>query len=123
MIRANAIILTLVFSIILVKPAIPYLEYIVRKDFIIEKFCINKEKPELQCNGKCHLNKQAQKAADEAPVKEFPYRPLSENNELTVFLIETEVMAEKPYVLGLIMTYYIKSYFYQFIPDIFHPPM
>ena len=27
-------------------------------DYIIETYCINKEKPELQCNGKCHLAQQ-----------------------------------------------------------------
>ncbi|NIJ45559.1 hypothetical protein FHR24_002027 [Wenyingzhuangia heitensis] len=25
---------------------------------IIEKYCVNKDKPELQCNGQCHLAKQ-----------------------------------------------------------------
>lgn len=29
-------------------------------DYIIETYCVNKEKPELQCNGKCHLAKQMQ---------------------------------------------------------------
>lgn len=24
-------------------------------DYIIETYCVNKEKPTLQCNGKCHL--------------------------------------------------------------------
>lgn len=27
-------------------------------DYIIEKYCVNTDKPELQCNGKCHLAKQ-----------------------------------------------------------------
>ncbi|OEK09747.1 hypothetical protein A8C32_13475 [Flavivirga aquatica] len=27
-------------------------------DYIIENYCVNKEKPELQCNGKCHLATQ-----------------------------------------------------------------
>lgn len=27
-------------------------------DYIIENYCVNKEKPQLQCNGKCHLAKQ-----------------------------------------------------------------
>lgn len=27
-------------------------------DYITEKFCENKEKPQLQCNGKCHLAKE-----------------------------------------------------------------
>ena len=29
-------------------------------DYIIENYCINTDKPELQCNGKCHLAKQLQ---------------------------------------------------------------
>ncbi|WP_425077021.1 hypothetical protein [Psychroserpens sp. S379A] len=29
-------------------------------DYIIETYCVNKEEPELQCNGKCHLSKQLQ---------------------------------------------------------------
>lgn len=27
-------------------------------DYIIEKYCVNKEKPQLECNGKCHLTNQ-----------------------------------------------------------------
>ncbi len=27
-------------------------------DYVIETYCINKEKPKLKCNGKCHLAKQ-----------------------------------------------------------------
>ncbi len=27
-------------------------------DYIIETYCINKEKPEMLCNGKCHLANQ-----------------------------------------------------------------
>ena len=27
-------------------------------NYIIETYCINKEKPELKCNGKCHIAKQ-----------------------------------------------------------------
>ncbi|WMI67715.1 hypothetical protein [Mangrovimonas sp. YM274] len=29
-------------------------------DYIIETYCVNKDKPQLQCNGKCHLAKQMQ---------------------------------------------------------------
>ncbi|MEO9571009.1 MAG: hypothetical protein ABJH82_10015 [Polaribacter sp.] len=35
---------------------IAYFEYNI--DYIIETYCVNKEKPQLQCNGKCHLAKQ-----------------------------------------------------------------
>ncbi len=29
-------------------------------DYIIETYCVNKDKPELQCDGKCHLAKNLQ---------------------------------------------------------------
>ena len=29
--------------------------YLLNKDYITDQFCINKDKPELKCNGKCHL--------------------------------------------------------------------
>ncbi|OUJ72417.1 hypothetical protein [Hymenobacter crusticola] len=47
------------------------LDYQVHKERITELFCVNKAKPQLHCNGKCHLAKQLRKAADaesKAPV-------------------------------------------------------
>jgi DNA gyrase subunit B len=32
--------------------------YSIKKDYIIEKLCINKDKPQLHCDGKCYLGKQ-----------------------------------------------------------------
>lgn len=32
-------------------------------DYITEKFCENKDKPQLQCNGKCHLAKELRVAS------------------------------------------------------------
>lgn len=39
-------------------------DYQVNKARVIELFCINKARPQLHCNGKCHLAKQLRKAAD-----------------------------------------------------------
>lgn len=40
------------------KPIVPLLEYFIRYDYIITELCENRDKPQLQCNGKCHLNKE-----------------------------------------------------------------
>ncbi|RSK47027.1 hypothetical protein [Hymenobacter rigui] len=40
------------------------LDYQARKAEITQLFCVNKDKPRLKCNGKCHLSKQLRKAAD-----------------------------------------------------------
>lgn len=46
------------------KPFIPFLEYAILQDYIENVLCVNKDKPELNCHGKCHLNKQLKKAND-----------------------------------------------------------
>ena len=40
------------------------MEYVLNYDYIKEVLCINKDQPQLQCNGKCHLNKQLQQVAE-----------------------------------------------------------
>lgn len=39
-------------------------DYQVHKARITQLFCVNKDKPALRCNGKCHLAKQLRKASD-----------------------------------------------------------
>ena len=45
----------------MLRPVQPYVEYVLNQDYIVEFLCSNKEKPELQCNGKCYLAKQLEK--------------------------------------------------------------
>ena len=40
------------------------LDYQVHKERITKLFCVNKDKPALHCNGKCHLAKQLGKTSD-----------------------------------------------------------
>ena len=37
--------------------------YAANQDYIIENFCINKNRPEFNCDGKCYLAKQMMAAA------------------------------------------------------------
>lgn len=39
----------------MVRPILPVFEYIIDQDYIVEFFCVNQDKPELDCNGKCYL--------------------------------------------------------------------
>lgn len=38
--------------------------YLINKDYVARELCINKAKPKLHCNGKCHLAKQLKKLED-----------------------------------------------------------
>ncbi len=48
----------------MLKPAIPYIDYIINFDYISTKLSKNKSKPELQCLGKCHLKKEILKSTE-----------------------------------------------------------
>ncbi len=52
----------------MLRPIQPYVEYILNQDYIAEFLCINKDKPKLQCQGKCHLAKQLEKQKENDPL-------------------------------------------------------
>lgn len=39
-------------------------DFQVRRDFIAQYLCENRDKPELECNGQCHLEKSLEKARE-----------------------------------------------------------
>ena len=55
----------IIFSLLIVlKPVIPVLQYAANYDYIATVLCVNKAKPEMHCNGKCHLMKELAKASE-----------------------------------------------------------
>ncbi len=64
----------ILFSIsILGKPLYPIAEYITNYDYIVNNLCENKNKPALNCDGKCYLSKllaQESKQNEENPFGE-----------------------------------------------------
>lgn len=61
--------LFIVLIALFLKPILPVVDYVVNYEYISKVLCENKDKPKLQCNGKCHLMKELAKAADtEKPI-------------------------------------------------------
>ncbi|ANH58982.1 hypothetical protein [Dokdonia donghaensis] len=57
----KAIYALILFSIFALRPVMNVgnvLYYELNIDYIVETYCVNKDKPKLQCNGKCYLSKQ-----------------------------------------------------------------
>ncbi len=53
--------------------------YQVNKKAITEKLCVNKNKPQMHCNGQCYLSKQLKKAEEN---EKRQNRSLRENDEV-----------------------------------------
>lgn len=60
-------IILLVALTMLIKPLWPVGEYIMNYDYIVNVLCENKDRPELECDGKCYL---AQMLAEESSQNE-----------------------------------------------------
>jgi len=45
----------------LVIPLVPYIEYAAHYDIIVNEYCVEKDNPESDCNGKCYLKKKISK--------------------------------------------------------------
>jgi len=51
----------------MLRPIGPSLEYIMNYDYISKVLCINKEKPQLKCDGKCYLSQKIKKQKNNVP--------------------------------------------------------
>ncbi|MCB9235994.1 MAG: hypothetical protein H6581_30385 [Bacteroidia bacterium] len=86
--------LVLIFLAIMVKPFAPYIEYKINQKTIVSKFCINKTRPSLKCNGKCYLSRQLKLAAEQ---EKAPKAPLQLKKIEWVVAVFPERISEKEF--------------------------
>jgi hypothetical protein len=77
-------IATLVFY--LLRPAMPYIDYAVNKDYIAKYLCINRFDPHSCCKGKCYLEKQIKKSLDNKDSKDNNTTKKVQNEDVKEFL-------------------------------------
>jgi len=58
--RVFSSIMTLIFLFVVSQQAVVVMHFKLNQIAITEQFCINKNNPELHCNGKCYLSKELQ---------------------------------------------------------------
>jgi len=62
------------------KPVFPLASYIIQYDYIVNELCVNRDNPDLKCDGKCHLKDQLAKASSENHKEGKDYKfPVFEN--------------------------------------------
>jgi hypothetical protein len=89
----------LIYSLTAFRAYMPYLNYQVNYKYISTVLCENKTKPVLKCHGRCHLQKELKKNAEEESGK---------NSKITV-RIELEDMPIQSFDLSVNRTYFIKA--------------
>lgn len=107
----------------LLKPVVPVFQYALNYEYISEVLCINKEKPEMHCNGKCHLMKELAKASEnEKPISDKK----SQHSEIEILFIEELQSFDFSLTFDLDShknnSVYSNLYYHINSHQIFHPP-
>lgn len=120
----NKFIIIIVFTILL-KPVFPVVEYVVNYDYVSKVLCENKDKPQLKCNGKCHLMKElAKQAESEKPIQNDKKNTVNELE--TLFFQEIKALVARQIYFQdttSIGDNYANLYFHRVSCSVFHPPI
>ena len=118
-------ILLLLALIILLKPVLPVIDYVVNYEYISKVLCVNKAKPKMKCNGKCHLMKELAKTSEsETPISS---NKKTASHELEILFFEeiksfkiTAIYFDKKQIAN---NNYSNLYYYLNSDSVFRPPI
>ena len=102
-----------------------YLDFELRKEFIIKNLCENRFKPELHCDGKCYLAKQLHKVAEghareEAQKQQDSFKKITQEvfDELYLTFFTVQItFAER-----LFFVHYLPPTSSEFVTSLLRPP-
>ncbi len=110
----------LLYLLAMTRPVIPLAEYIIYEDYIAEFLCVNKDKTELQCNGKCYLMQRLSEQNEEKK-QNLPKILLEEYPIGFVYLASLSTKKQNPISNQKHFCYH-NHYTYLFTSYSFHPP-
>jgi hypothetical protein len=117
--------LTLMFIKAWVMPLL-YLDYELRKEFIIDNFCVNKNRPELHCDGKCYLATRlaaVQEQEEQQAQRAFMFKLLENITDCHTFFVAFQAPEATDISLAHTRFAYTSPFLINAaIADIFHPP-
>lgn len=94
--------------------------YSINRDYISKNLCENRAKPNMHCNGKCHLKKQLQK---EDKKENAPSGNLKNKSELQFFsAYKTQLIIAEPGTRGKLNIAYLFADYQAKLHPVFHPP-
>ncbi len=101
------------------------IDFRINQDFIAKVLCVNKDKPNTACNGKCYLSEQLKKV-EEQKEKQAPNNPKVEKLEVLYYYYKNSFdylrIIAGNHLIEINTTYKNSLYSFTFVTDIFHPP-
>ncbi len=118
-------VIIIIILAILLKPILPVVDYLINFQYFSKVLCENMSKPELECNGKCHLMKELAKASEaEKPLSSDKKSTAKNEIELLYYsqLNETNFKIIYGFTKNFIGDNYANLYFHRISCSVFHPP-
>ena len=108
----------------LLKPILPVVEYAMNYEYISKVLCVNKAKPMMHCNGKCHLMKELAKASEnEKPISSDKKNSVQEFEVLFFQKMRNYSFSEHSFIFRPKLNYkYSNLYTFLSANSVFHPP-
>lgn len=108
----------------LFRPLLPIVEYVVNYDYIIKELCVDKDKIENTCKGKCHLSKKMGEASEQHDPSNKPGFSYSEINSVYFLHLQPIFNFKTFYTLKTsAQDTYNCTYSFTELFSIFHPPI
>ncbi len=122
--KISSIILSIILATLILfnslRVALTYTYYELDPIGFIENLCENKDQPELQCNGKCHLNKVSKSQNKEQKTPES----IIDFKEIILYPnpVVDVILSDKDYTKKQGSIAYQNLYSFNTSNDCFHPP-
>jgi hypothetical protein len=105
----------------LVRPSMPYIEYLIHKEYIEKNLCVQKDNPSNTCHGKCYLHEQLKKQSEPVDADKNDSR-LIPDNKMDDHIKSSMDIASAPGVETETIYYYLNNKTVSFCSDVFVPP-
>lgn len=118
--RIGAIFFIFLYLVAMIRPVGPLFTYVINQDYILEFLCINRDKPELECNGKCYLMQMIEEKNDDKGKN--PPRIVMEDYPIGFVELQSlanVIVPEEYRAMGYL---YDNKYSYRYSYLDFHPP-
>lgn len=109
---------------LLFKPILPVLDYVLNYDFIISELCLNRDIPVKGCDGKCYLMSQLAIASDfDKPISTDKKHTVHEANDLFFDdRLGFSMPVSENFTIRKVNTPYSNLYSHDAVSVIEHPP-
>lgn len=117
--KVTPFLFVFLYILAMLRPISPFVEYAINYDYISKILCINKDKPEMSCNGKCQLMQKL----EEQQEKDFQSLRIQMDEYPIGFVKFLRINSIKNDENSLKNNHYYKNQ-YSYLPlhNVFHPP-